>query len=81
MTSGLLTIADHPTDLIEINGQKCGRNGRYKKTMLAETYGSDVMPLDLIGSLASDCEFRGGLNKQGCGAIYLALLRGPLERR
>ena len=45
-TSGSLTITDHPTDPIEIDCQKCGRNGRYRKATLIEKYGSDTVLLD-----------------------------------
>jgi len=75
MTRGSLTIADHPTDPIEIDCQKCGRHGRYKKATLAEKYGVDVLLPDLIGLLASDCKNQGRLGNQGCGAIYPALIR------
>ena len=77
MTSGSLTIADHPTDPIEIDCQKCGRHGRYKKATLVEKYGIDVVLPDLIGLLASNCENRGRLGNQGCGAIYPALMLAP----
>ena len=42
-TSGSLTITDHPTDPIEIDCQKCGRKGRYRKATLIEKYGSDIV--------------------------------------
>ena len=45
--SGSLTITDHPTDPIEIDCQKCGRNGRYRKATLIEKYGSDIVLPDL----------------------------------
>ena len=77
MTSGSLTIADHPTDPIEIDCQKCGRHGRYKKATLVEKYGIDVVLPDLIGLLANNCENRGRLGNQGCGAFYPALMRAP----
>ena len=41
--SGSLTIADHPTDPIEIDCQKCGRNGRYRKATQIEKHGSDIV--------------------------------------
>ena len=74
-----LTIADHPTDPIEIDCQKCGRNGRYRKATLIEKHGSDIVLPDLLALLASDCEFRNKLGNQGCGAIYPAL--GLVQRR
>jgi len=42
-----LTIADHPTDPIEIDCQKCGRQGRYRKASLIEKHGSDIVMFDL----------------------------------
>ena len=78
-TSGSLTIADHPTEPIEIDCQKCGRNGRYRKATLIEKYGSDTVLPDLLAQLASDCEFRNKLGNQGCGALYPAL--GRVEKR
>ena len=77
MTSGSLTVAEHPTDPIEIVCQKCSRHGRYTKATLVEKYGIDVVLPDLIGLLTSDCENRGRLGNQGCGAIYPALMRAP----
>ena len=73
--SGSLTIADHPTDPIEIDCQKCGRSGRYRKVTLFEKYDSDVVLPDLIGLLASDCEYRNKLGNQGYGALNPALGR------
>ncbi len=78
-TSGSLTITDHPTDPIEIDCQKCGRKGRYRKATLIEKYGSDTVLPDLLAMLASDCEFRNKLGNQGCGALYPAL--GRVEKR
>ena len=72
---GSLFITDHPTDPIEIDCQKCGRNGRYRKATLIEKYGSDIVLPDLLGLIAGDCELRGGLGNRGCGAIYPALSR------
>ena len=76
-SNGSLTITQHPGDSIEIDCQKCGRSGRYRKAMLIEKYGSETVLPDLIGILASDCKFRGRLGNQGCGAIYPALSRVP----
>ena len=78
-SQGSLTITDHPTDPIEIDCQKCGRNGRYRKATLIENYSSDTVLPDLLALLASDCEFRNKLGNQGCGAIYSAL--GLVQRR
>ena len=78
--NGSLTIAEHPGDPIEIDCQKCGRSGRYRKATLIEKYGSDTVLPDLIGILASDCKFRGRLGNQGCGAIYPALMRVPRRK-
>ena len=68
-----LTIKDFPTDRIEVECKKCGRHGRYRKAMLIEKYGSDVVLPDPLALIAGDCEYRGGLGNQGCGAIYPAL--------
>ena len=38
-----LTIADHPTDPIEVDCQKCGRHGRYRKATLIEKLDSDTV--------------------------------------
>ncbi|MCS5607256.1 MAG: hypothetical protein NZ936_16820, partial [Alphaproteobacteria bacterium] len=57
-TSSSLTITDHPTDPIEIDCQKCGRNGCYRKATLIEKYGDDTVLPDLLALLASDYEFR-----------------------
>ena len=75
--NGSLKIADHPGDPIKIDCQKCGRHGRYRKVTLIEKYGSDTVLPDLIGLLANDCEYRGRLGNQGCGAIYPTLMRVP----
>ena len=74
--NGSLTITDHPTDPIEIDCQKCGRTGRYRKATLIDKYGSDFVLPDLLALLASDCEFWNKLGNQGCGAIYPALGAG-----
>ena len=74
-TSGSLTITDHPTDPIEIDCQKCGRNGRYRKAALIKKYGGDIVLPDLLALLAGDCEVRNKLGNQGCGALYPALSR------
>jgi len=76
---GSLFIADHPTDPIEIDCQKCGRQGRYWKATLIEKYGSDTVLPDLLAMLASDCEFRNKLGNQGSGAVYPAL--GRVKKR
>ena len=76
---GSLFIADHPTDPIEIDCQKCGRNGRYRKARLIKKYGSNTVFPDLLALLASDCEFRNKQGNQGCGAIYPAL--GRVQKR
>ena len=86
MTGGSLIIADHLTDPIEFDCQKCGRNGRYRKSSLIKKYGSDVVLTDLLALLAGDCNFRNKLGNQGCGALYPALGRvekhnSPLEFR
>ena len=81
---GAPTIRDFPTDPIEVAYKKCGRNGRYRKAALIEKYGNDIRLPDLLASLAGDCDKRGALGNQGCGAIYPALGRAqkrnpPLE--
>ena len=77
--SGSLTITDHPTDPIEIDCQKCGRNGHYRKAPLIEKYGKDTVLPDVLALLSSDREFRNKLGNQGCGALYPAL--GRVEKR
>ena len=72
-TSSSLTITNHPTDSIEIDCQKCGRHGRYRKATLVERYGRDTVLPALLALLASDCEFRNKLGNQGCEVIYRAL--------
>ena len=76
---GTLTIRDFPTDPIEVECKRCGRNGRYRKAALIEKYGSDIVLPDLLALLASDCEERTSLGNRGCGAIYPAL--GRVEKR
>ena len=78
-SKGSLTIADHPTDPIEIDCQKCGRQGRCRKATLIEKYGKDTVLSDVLALLSSDCEFRNKLGNQGCGALYPAL--GRVEKR
>ena len=77
--NGSLSITDHPTDPIEIDCQKCGRRGRYRKATLFEKYGRDTVLPGLLAMLASDYEFRKKLGNQGCGAIYPAL--GRVQKR
>ena len=67
-------IRDFPTDPLEIECKKCGRNGRYRKAMLIEKYCSNVVLPDLLALIAGDCEFGGGIGNRGCGAIYPALV-------
>ena len=76
---GTLTSRDFPTDPIEVECKRCGRNGRYRKATLIEKYGSDTVLPDLLVLLASDCEFRNKLGNQGCGALYPAL--GRVQKR
>ena len=76
---GSLFITDHPTDPIEIDCQKCGRNGRYRKATLIKKYGSDTVLPDLLALIAGDCEERTSLGNRGCGAIYPAL--GRVQKR
>ena len=78
-TSGSLTIADHPTDPIEIDCQKCGRQGRYRKATLIEKYGSNTILPGLLALIAGDYEFRNKLGNHGCGALYPAL--GRIKKR
>ncbi len=77
MTRDSLTIADYPTDPIEIYYQKYGRHGRYKKATLFEKFGIDVLLPEQIGLVTSDCGYRGRLGNLGCGAIYPGLMRAP----
>ena len=77
--SGSLKITDHPTDPIEIDCQKCGRNGRNRKATLTEKCGKDIVLPDVLALLSSDCEFRNKLGNQGCGALYPAL--GLVKKR
>jgi len=72
---GSRTIKDFPTDPIEVECKKCGRQGRYRKATLIENHGSDIVLPDLLSLLASDCEERTSLGNRGCGAIYPALAR------
>ena len=46
--AGSLFMTDHPTDPIEIDCQKCGRHGRYRKATLIEKYGRDTVLPDLL---------------------------------
>ena len=46
-SQGPLIIADHPTDPIEIDCQKCGGHGRYRKATFIEKYGRDIVLFDL----------------------------------
>ena len=83
---GSRTIKDFPTDPIEVECKKCGRNGRYRKAALIKKYGSDIVLPDLLALIAGNCDKRTALGNQGCGAIYPALGRvkkrnPPLEFR
>ena len=40
---GSRTIKDFPTDPIEVECKKCGRQGRYRKAALIKKYGSDIV--------------------------------------
>jgi hypothetical protein len=70
---GTSTIRDFPTDPIEVECKKCGRNGRYRKAALIKKYGNDIVLPDLLALIAGDCDERTSLGNQGCGAIYPAL--------
>ncbi len=83
---GSPTIRDFPTDPIEVECKKCGRNGRYRKAALIKKYGGDIVLLDLLALIAGNCDKRTAQGNQGCGAIYPALGRAqkrnpPLEFR
>ena len=76
---GSRTIKDFPTDPIEVECKKCGRQGRYRKATLIENHGRDTVLPDLLALLACDSEFRNKLGNQGCGALYPAL--GRVQKR
>ena len=73
---GTLNIRDFPTDPIEVECKKCGRNGRYRKATLIEKYGDNIVLPDLLALIVGDCDKRTTLGNQGCGAIYSARNRG-----
>lgn len=61
----------------EVTCQKCSRSGCYQKVTPVKKIGDDVILLDPIGLLASDCEYKPELGNQGYGATYQALTRVP----
>lgn len=71
LSGGSLTLAEHPTDLVRIACDKCGRAGQYHKATLIERYGADVRLPDLRVEIAQ-CEQHGKMH-DACAVHYIGL--------
>ena len=80
MTSGAVTLADYPGDMIVLACVKCERRGVYRKDRLVAEHGPNMKLPDLRHVLASDCpRVRNPIGNVGCGAVCPELVgRGSL---
>ncbi len=71
MTSGALSLADYPGDVIALACSKCDRRGRYSKGRLVAAHGRVVGLPNLLTRIAADCpRQRDPLGNDRCGAHY-----------
>ena len=76
MTSGAVTLADYPGDMVVLACAKCDRRGRYRKASLVAIHGAKIGLPDLLGRVAADCpKQRDELGNDRCGAHYPELVR------
>jgi hypothetical protein len=75
--TGSLKIRDHPTEMVRIACEKCGRTGQYHKEILIAQFGPDIALPDLRHEIAR-CE-RDGKMHDACGVRYVGLTGPPIE--
>ncbi len=69
-TSGALSLADFPSQTVEIACSRCDRHGRYAKARLAAKYGPGIALPELLRRISGDCPQRAQLGTRSCGARY-----------
>jgi hypothetical protein len=73
MTTGSLTLSEHPGATVQIVCEKCGRQGQYRKATLIDKCGGDVAPPDLLRLVAADCPKKATHGSDLCGVHYVGL--------
>ena len=71
LSSGSLSLRDHPGETVRLVCERCGRRGQYRKTTLMERHGPDVPLPDLRVEIAR-CEREGRMH-DACGVHYVGL--------
>jgi hypothetical protein len=72
MTSGSLTLSEHPSDLVTIVCERCDRRGRYHRHKLIQRFGPDAALPDILRELA-DCTKASGHGNDMCRVRYEGL--------
>jgi hypothetical protein len=75
-TSGALTVADYPGEVVRIACDRCDRRGQYRRSTLATLFGKTATLPDVLNDLAR-CP-RAKNASERCGAYYpdLAMTAG-----
>jgi hypothetical protein len=50
--NGSLTLRDHPTDMVRLSCDRCGRAGQYRKEKLIVQFGPEIALPDLRHEIA-----------------------------
>jgi hypothetical protein len=69
--TGSLKLRDHPSHLVRLACEKCGRVGQYRKQNLVAQFGAE-MPLPDLRVEIARCERQGKMHDM-CGVHYLGL--------
>lgn len=69
--TGSIKLRDHPSDVVRIVCEKCGRSGQYRKQNHISQYGPDTLLPDLRVEIARR-EWQGKMHDM-CGVHYVGL--------
>ena len=69
--TGSIKLRDHPSDMVRLTCDRCGRTGQYRKQNLIAQFGADITSPDLRHEVAK-CERRGKVRDM-CGVHYLGI--------
>ena len=74
--TGSLTPRTYPTDTVIVRCDKCGREGKYSRSALADRFGPDTAMPDILNVITEDCGRNTTLSTDRCKAVY-----GELAKR
>lgn len=77
MSTGSISLATYPHELVRIACRKCDRRGQYRRAALIKRFGSDRAMPDLLRDVAAGCPKMVDFGTDRCAAHYPDLSVAP----